>query len=160
MKKILVIADSHGAKQLVSKAIAEAGECDMLIHLGDHCGDTVDCGFSGEIVTVRGNCDTDQDVPISELVNIGGKRIFITHGNKFLVKLDMTRLNLAAREYNCDAALFGHTHCAYKEYENNILMFNPGSLALPNTGGKSYGILEISENGIEAKIVALGGSGR
>ena len=60
----------------------------------------------------------------------------------------------AAREHRAQVALFGHTHLAREDYEDGLYLMNPGRL-----GGweASYGILDITPQGIVTNVVRLEG---
>jgi putative phosphoesterase len=53
-----------------------------------------------------------------------------------------------ARDRQCRAALFGHTHRAFCEEKEGILLFNPGSVSLPVGAGPTFGLLDISKEGV------------
>ena len=53
----------------------------------------------------------------------------------------------AAKENNCNIALFGHTHEKYYSYEDGLHLFNPGSIG-SGYGGASYGVINITDKGI------------
>ncbi len=62
---------------------------------------------------------------------------------------------LAARENNAQIAVFGHTHVAHCVYEQGVYLLNPGSASSPRAGRASYGIVDITPNGIVPFIVEL-----
>ena len=66
------------------------------------------CGC--EISFVKGNCDYYADNPVSDVLEIGANRIFITHGHHYGVNFGIDRLCYAAKENQCNIAMYGHTH--------------------------------------------------
>jgi putative phosphoesterase len=82
---------------------------------------------------------------------LGGKRFFFTHGHVYDVKYGLYRLDLAAREYQADIALFGHTHVPYEEYADGLYLFNPGSLG----HGGTYGYVDVVGGGVVTNVVTL-----
>ncbi len=110
---------------------------------------------------VRGNCDAlsgfdDPDAPTERLIELGGKRIFITHGHTLSAKHGIGRLAAEAERCGADMAMFGHTHEPMEEYimrdgnENSaekknkgIYLFNPGSIGY----GGTWGIVTLTSRG-------------
>ena len=81
--KILVLSDTHGDTDAIRLALA-AEAPDLLIHLGDCCGD-VTYALIGEapvaLLQVRGNCDYGVQMPAELEPELGGKRFFLLHGH-------------------------------------------------------------------------------
>lgn len=147
--KILVMSDSHSSLSFMRKCVS-AVKPDALIHLGDYYED-------GQIIAqenphlrmhqVPGNCDMYRYVgnqPPILCYDIGGVRMYLTHGHKHNVKLTLTRLLSDARANGAQAVLYGHTHQADCHREDDGLwVLNPGSCGYY---GGSVGILQ-TENG-------------
>lgn len=145
--KILVFSDSHRALGNMYDAIA-AEQPDQILHLGDHYEDAEDLRAvyaSTAIQYVAGNCDYAYDVPTELTLCIGGVRIFMTHGHRYWVKSDVSRLLAAAKAQKADVALFGHTHIPYLETINGVTLLNPGASGFAN-GKTGYGLITI-QNG-------------
>ena len=148
--KLLVISDTHrnidNAVSLINKL-----KPDYVLHLGDVCEDAKRlCDIFPKLIvlSVIGNNDYSlmyPDFPLERVFEIGGKKIFMCHGHKYRVKLGIYSLLLRAKELNADIALFGHTHEKLLEKEDGIIILNPGST-------RSYGIIEINDEKIDAKI--------
>jgi len=155
--KILVFSDSHRHNAKMEHVIGTQGEgVGCILHLGDCCADAK---LMSQVFPeyrfewVRGNCDYSAD-PYDKLIAFCGKKIFITHGHKYHVKLDYQRILYAALERGADACFFGHSHYPAIFYEKGILFMNPGSISEPRgTPLPSYGVAGISESGVEGKIV-------
>ena len=106
-----------------------------------------------KIIAVRGNCDFGAKYPDVQNVEVGGKKIFVTHGHLFQVKFTPYNLICAARENKADIVCFGHTHCAMNEYEDGLYIMNPGSC---HGYCASYGYIDITDKGdIVTNIVRL-----
>lgn len=130
MTKILILSDSHGHVAAIESAVRRT-EPDVIVFLGDCVEDVEEArkSFSGiPVRAVRGNCDPRSDAPESLVLDIEGARIFAAHGHAQGVKMSLLRLALAAGEAGCSAALFGHTHCAYKGEYDGVRLYNPGAL--------------------------------
>ena len=155
MENILVLSDIHGGVRHAVEVAATHKHIKTVIYLGDGCRhlDTLRNEMSdAAFVAVMGNCDTFLDgVSETELVlEIEGHRIFICHGHTRFVKSGAGALLRAAKEKNCDIALFGHTHVVHEEYdsESGIYLFNPGSIGNTRDGRYTYGILSLDKKNV------------
>ena len=140
--KVIVFSDSHGVTGPMREAAQLHSDAELFLYLGDGCRDFEkmcgELGLSG--LCVRGNCDLAAfDVPTVRTEEVGGCRIFLTHGHEFGVKYTMGELISAGKEQGADLILFGHTHKAYCGYEEGIYLMNPGSVGFSS----SYGIVQI-----------------
>lgn len=151
MKKILVLSDSHGYVNNMIEAVKRV-KPDMILHLGDVLVDVKDLeGYFPKILveSVPGNCDCTM-ASTERILEIEGKRILICHGHTYQVKSTYLNLQYAAMEKEVDVALFGHTHKAFYQNHNGVIMMNPGSIGCPPYGiPPSYGILELDEDSDE-----------
>lgn len=98
------------------------------------------------IIAVRGNCDSDVDVTVSEfdLTNsavlfLGDKRVHASHGDKYDID------HLPAGEY--DLVLYGHYHTGFIRKKEGVIVANPGSTSLPK-GGTERSFLLLDETSI------------
>lgn len=150
MKKVLVISDTHGFHENLKKAVAKEKPFDRVLHLGDTEGyDPVITEIVGApIDIVAGNCDWASAQPEEKIVSIGGVRIMLTHGHEYYVTTGMEVLLHRAAVSECQALLFGHTHCPYQKVYQGVLVANPGSISRPRQIGyePSYGILTIGDD--------------
>lgn len=156
--RVGVLSDTHGAVKEATRALQCMGEINALVHAGDFYVDALYLRsvFEGPVYAVAGNCDSHSGGPEELTVTLEGHRIFITHGHLFRVKHGLQGLFYKAREIGAEAVVFGHTHIPLNLWENSILFFNPGSIYNPQPGHTAgYGILEINENGIKGKLLAL-----
>ena len=148
MKRIGIISDSHHSKENLIKVSSKLKDVDMILHLGDNIEDCdILASILGvEVYGVLGNCDEGKDGLKEQIINVEGKKIFMTHGHKYNVKHSLNRLFYKALEIKADIVLFGHSHYALHAVEDNMIFFNPGSITSPRGSvDKSYGILEIDE---------------
>ena len=145
--KILVLSDSHAALSFMRRCI-DAVQPDAVIHLGDHYDDGT--AMAEEYPQIRfyqvpGNCDAHRCFipdPETRLETLGGVCILMTHGHRHHVKQTLIRLLADARVSRADAVLFGHTHSAYCQLEEDGLwVLNPGSCGY---FGGSAGLLEVN----------------
>lgn len=157
--KILVLSDTHIPRVAADlpEGIYEAiRDVEMIIHAGDF----VEKDLLDKLKTlkdtraVHGNMDTPylQDhLNDKEIIQVKNFKIGLIHG--YGAPNDI--VDTVRREFtNVDAIIFGHSHSPMNETRDGVLFFNPGSptdkvFATVN----SYGILEVSDKGIEARII-------
>lgn len=149
--KILVVSDSHGRTYNFSKVMDKVGPIDMLFHLGDVEGTEEDIEILADCPTymVSGNNDFFSDLEREKVVEINQYRIFMAHGHRYGVSHSLNSIIEAAKEYDCNIIMFGHTHIPLIEYREGIHVINPGSITLPRQDGHkpSYIIMEIDRFG-------------
>lgn len=146
--RIAIVSDTHEQWQPMQEGIMQEGKFDHLIFLGDHAvdGQKLADALHLPATIVRGNCDYNDRSPGEVVLDMAGVKILVCHGHQYNVKEELGYLHYRAKELAVDVALFGHTHNAYYE-EEDIILINPG------TGGKSkfinndctWGILTIEE---------------
>lgn len=158
--KILVLSDSHGTLYYAKKAINNNPDVDVIMHLGDFLRDAkkLRANFPGKIFEIiPGNCDfATDDCPAEKILEYEGKRILITHGHNYFVKTDFAKLCRIAIEKKIDLILVGHTHVAEIVEFEGFKLVNPGSISFPRTNAsKSYSLIEINENIMNAKLMFL-----
>lgn len=150
---ILAISDTHGSDKTIANLLRKyKNMVSDAIHLGDHARDMTRFAdkYSGDIIFHVTNGNTDPQVPAykERVIEISGKRIFITHGHLYDVKANTNRLVYKANELGVDACLFGHSHAPTLFTQDDIVFLNPGSPAHPREGTKKgYGLITISEDG-------------
>lgn len=147
--KVVIISDSHGnVSKFKDIIILEKPE--VVIWTGDCSSDAeIESYIYSDIkfYIVRGNCDLyDTKFNDEEIIEIEGKKIFLTHGHLYEVKRNILKLEKEAEIKKVDVVCFGHTHQPYLELKNSIYYFNPGALK----DGR-YGTLEIKNKKIELK---------
>ena len=145
--KILVFSDSHGRRDLIDRALEQHPDRDMLIHAGDGYDDVSPID-APTVVRVPGNCDRSVDAEDHIVLEAGGVRILVTHGNLQRVSYGTKKLEALAKELGCCVAVFGHTHHAVCTVKNGVLLLNPGTCSRSRSVDHyiSYAELE-TENG-------------
>lgn len=147
--RIGLISDTHGNTAAIDQAVKLAGEIDLWLHAGDmiHDAEYLDMVYDANVVNVAGNCDWgSSSAPEEKVVEAEGHRIFLTHGHIYGVKGSPYGMVQAAADNGADIAVFGHSHVAFRERADGILLINPGSLAYPRDGGgQSFMVLELHE---------------
>lgn len=145
--RILVFSDSHKNISACISVVENIIGVDMIIHAGDHASDAAwiqKCFPDIPVKYVSGNCDP-AIAPLEMIIEAENKRIYLTHGHLHSVKSqeDYHSLITAAKDKNCDCAVFGHTHKSECFASDGLTVLNPGSIKSSGT----YGVIEI-ENGI------------
>ena len=151
--RILVVSDTHRDGSSLRRAIMSQPEAEAVIHLGDGAEEAEEAklDFPGKMFyLVRGNCDWGCTLPTEGLAELGGKRIFYTHGYTYRVKYGSYEAVSAARSEKADILLFGHTHEPFTSYEDGLYIMNPGSL---HGSLGTYGTIDITPAGIVLNIV-------
>ena len=149
--RVLVVSDTHGRHANLDRALNEAGEIDVFIHLGDVEGgeDYMNAVIGCEKHIVRGNNDFFCDLPREEEFYLGGYKVFITHGHAYYVSLDPEYIWQEGQARKADIVMYGHTHRPFFEQKDGITLLNPGSLSFPRQEGRkgSYMMIEIDGSG-------------
>ena len=110
--KLLVFSDSHGMPLYMRETLEKHRDVDAVIFLGDGQNDfqMMRALFPNiAFYSVRGNCDLGcADVPVREILDLDGAKIFCTHGHLYHVKSGLYTVVCAAREAGANLLLFGH----------------------------------------------------
>lgn len=150
MKKILVLSDTHGSKELLRRILMDESDADALIFLGDGEDDlsVVESMCPRmPVYAVRGNCDFSSNLPIDGLLPIEGVLFYYTHGHIHDVKYGLDNMEEAVRSRGADVGLFGHTHHPILKKCGDVTLFNPGSAGHAYSGNESYGVITLSGGG-------------
>ncbi len=146
MIKILVISDSHRNFKTIEEIVnLENPNC--FIFCGDILKDISNLNFNGQIYAVKGNRDFKSKESSEKVVEINGKRLFITHGDKYNVKGNLNKLKTRVTDLKCDVVCYGHTHKQKLDVINNITYLNAGFAKLGE-----YAIIEIGDNAVNVKL--------
>ena len=89
-----------------------------------------------------------------KIIETPAGRILVTHGHMESVKYSLQNLLYLAREQNCIAVCYGHTHQAANEEADGIRLINPGSTTKPRDGSRgSCAIIVATEKAFSASVV-------
>ncbi|MCX5680212.1 MAG: metallophosphoesterase family protein [Candidatus Omnitrophica bacterium] len=159
--RIVVLSDTHmprTAQDLPAGVYEEIEKSDMIVHAGDF----VEIEILNKLRKLRptkavfGNMDSQairDELKQKEIVEIGRFKIGLVHGYGAPAGLVDT---VASEFAGVDAIIFGHTHSPVNMSKDGVLFFNPGSptdTVFAKTN--SFGILEITDDMIRAKLVKL-----
>lgn len=153
--RILVTSDTHGDAASLRRAILAQPKAEMVIHLGDGQEDVDSVRFSfpeKTFLQVKGNCDWGSALPAIGEYEVGGVKLFYTHGHVYGVKSGDCQILSEARSRKANIVLFGHTHNPREDYEDGLYIMNPGRLS---GWEPTYGAIDITEQGIVLNILRL-----
>jgi len=162
--RIGVISDTH-IPDRAAKIPAQVLEAFRGVDLILHAGDLVDSDVLTELKTVckdvravRGNMDhphVQQSLPEKQVIDMENHRIGMVHGHGAPNRL-IELVSKIFEKDKVDIIIFGHSHSPVNEKREGILYFNPGSptekIFSPYN---SYGILEITPEKVEARIIKI-----
>lgn len=151
--KVVVVSDSHGKNSRLEEILRLEPDADCYLHCGDI--ETSE-GEYPMYQTVMGNNDYFCSYPEKLVLSLGEHRVLVMHGNQFPYMRRIERMSAYAKNEGCDIFCFGHTHVAYLEEVDGVMMINPGSLWRSRDGrGPSYAIIELNGAHIQAEIKFL-----
>jgi hypothetical protein len=161
--KIGVISDTHIPQQadnLHQELVDELAKFDFIIHAGDFedINTLKSLQRINRVIAVSGNMDSKEikdKLKQKEIINVDHHKIGVIHGWGDPHKIAKTVL----QEFKNDGVqcvVFGHSHQAFNEIIDGVLMFNPGSPTdTIYAHFKSYGVLETHPTGIKGEIIRL-----
>lgn len=149
--RVLICSDTHRRHENYIKVVENEGPFELVIHCGDTEGGEYLISEAAQChcEIVLGNNDFFSRLPVEAIFQLGGKKVWVTHGHNYCVSLDTAMIKEEAAAKGVDVVMFGHTHKPLIE-EGEVLCINPGSLSCPRQAGRrpSYIILDIDENDI------------
>lgn len=161
MTRALILSDIHGMegdlRWMLEETWKMTGKIDAYLFLGDGVDDFARAeGFirrrdeNAMMYAVRGNNDfCCQNEPYHRVVELGGIRVYMTHGHLERVKMTRTYLCERAREEGCAIALYGHTHEA--DMQTGVpMLINPGAVCL-----EKMALLEVEDGRPRVKMLVF-----
>ncbi|MHA1525475.1 MAG: metallophosphoesterase [Promethearchaeota archaeon] len=167
--KLAVISDTHDHKDNILKAVSIMNErkVDALIHCGDYVAPFVKRWFDGlndnikeNFFGVFGNNDGERVFLVKNLGQIcdivgmeinkdfDGKKVYAAH------MPTQKTIDAIAKSGQYDIILTGHTHnMINKEYENGVLVVNPGEACGYLTGKSTFAIIDTDK--MKAEIIEI-----
>ena len=160
MTRVGIFSDSHRDCRSLGLLLDKMGYIDAACFLGDVASDAA---YLREVLAamphepplyaVRGNNDLTSALPDELVVELGGKRAYLTHGH---MRCGPMSLVYKAQENHAQIALFGHTHIPFCETVQGVLLLNPGSAGRYCRGGEPRAsVLEIDAERLRALDVTL-----
>ncbi len=156
--RVIVVSDTHRQIDSFIDKVRTMDKPDLILHLGDNTidGDKIQEELGVSVIQVKGNGDFSSTYKEDELIEIRGKKIFLTHGHRYRVNYSNDTLYYKGLELGADLVLYGHTHIPEIIQEENMLIMNPGSPSSPRGRDMkpTFGLLEITDK-IIASIIDL-----
>ena len=166
--RIGLISDTHipaDAKILPPHVTEAFSNLDLIIHGGDIYLSSVldELEKIAPVIAALGNDDgnsmDDHRVKKSHVVRINGLSLGVTHRGYYPGPSELSFEQIMFREFTkkVDILVFGDTHLPMVAKKDDVLLVNPGSPTVPRGlyALGSVGILEITDNNIEASIIQL-----
>jgi putative phosphoesterase len=154
--KVLIISDTHRHANDYFKLLKKIAPMDLVIHCGDVEGQETELEAVTEeishcsIAMVAGNNDVFSDLRKELTIELGGHRIWVTHGHNYYVSMGNEFIKQEAKARGYDIVLYGHTHRpVIDDRDAEIIAVNPGSISYPRQEGRlpSYAVMTIEEDG-------------
>ncbi len=158
--RIIVLSDTHSSP-LPAALIRDIRSADMIVHAGDFSDLEVYRQLKAmkDIRAVHGNMDgaaLHDALPKQTVFECEGVRVGLVHGDGS-PKGTAARLGRLFKGQDVQVVVFGHSHEPYNEMVDGVLFFNPGSPTdTIRSPYLSYGVLELKDGKVKAKIVRLG----
>ncbi len=155
MKKLVVLSDTHGNKNVAQQIYGLANDNDYVVHLGDGATDMRELRalFPEKVYACAGNCDLFTPLPDEGELEVEQVRILYCHGHRYGVKTSLDILAHVARLRDCQLVLYGHTHEARIDEIDGVMLVNPGSMRFAPGKGGSYCYLVINKKEFTPVIV-------
>jgi putative phosphoesterase len=159
--RVLALSDTHiprAAHDLPDRVYAEIGNVDIILHAGDFVESEILYRLRGlkKTYAVHGNMDTQElrrVLKYKEIIQVGKFKIGLIHG--YGPPRDIIE-TVKSEFTDVDAIVFGHSHSAVNIVKDGVLFLNPGSPTdTVFASKKTYGIIEITDNDLQGKIVTL-----
>ena len=162
--KLLAFSDSHGYNKLMGDIInIFRDEAEAVLFMGDCVDDFADFQYifpKKQFLYVIGNCDMNYSEPAGRLVDMAGKKIFMTHGDRFGVKSGHKKILQEVKKLGADICLHGHSHEPAIFSDGGVYIMSPGSISLPrSTKYPTFGIIDIENGKISLKIIEVSENG-
>lgn len=146
--KVLIVSDTH-RKNDTYLNLLELHKPDMVIHCGDAEGaeylltEAADC----PVHIVLGNNDFFSELPRELELEVGGYKVWVTHGHNYYVSMGNENIKREAVARGADIVCYGHTHRPVIDWDDEVVALNPGSLSYPRQENRrpSYIIMEIDK---------------
>jgi len=132
---------------------------DLIIHAGDFTSIRAKRELEkiAPVLAVQGNMDraNNLDLPKSIKKNIDGIEIGVKHGEVY-PKGDTQQLYYIAKELDVEVLISGHTHQAFIEKIDDVLLLNPGSPTVPRLTDPTVMLMTIENGEIDVEIKKIG----
>ena len=164
MKRLVVIADTHGNTDGVRESLQAAGEVSTLVHLGDGVldGSRVAEDLGMDFQGVRGNEDWGVNLPERLVVAWEGWKFVLIHGHQWDINPYQPKdvweghlgsLAKTARSCGAHGLFFGHTHRCHLEQGGDVLLANPGDQYIGSSRPLTFALVEANSSHLRVCIM-------
>jgi len=157
-----LISDTHipDREDKLPITILEAfKDVELIIHAGDLISIEVkeELEKIAPVLAVQGNMDRTYniDLPKSLTKTIEDVKIGVNHGEVY-PRGDTQQLYYIARELDVEVLISGHTHQAFIEQIDEILLLNPGSPTVPRLTDPTVMLMTIEKEKIDVEVKKIG----
>lgn len=161
--RIAIFSDTHGNRKDMREALARFAPLELIVHLGDGVRDGIEVAREAAIPFrgVCGNEDYGADLPVTDLVEVEGRRLLLTHGHhmninpyhpKEVWRRDLREMAVWAKGKGAEALLFGHAHVPVLQREKGIVLCNPGDQYVGSAAGASFALVEAGAAALRFRI--------
>lgn len=148
--RVLIVSDSHLSPNL--DEIYDYEQPDYALHAGDSQLLANDKNILNYNIVVKGNCDYEKKYPNFQTIKILNQTILVTHGHLYHVGYEFKILIKLAIDNSANIAIYGHLHEVNDNYQQGVLLINPGSVAQSRSKYPvTYMILDLVNNQINLK---------
>lgn len=157
-----LISDTHipdRAEKVPVTVLETFKNVELIIHAGDLTSIEVkeELEKIAPVLAVKGNMDRKHglDLPESIVKTIDGIKIGVKHGEIY-PKGDTQQLYYIAKELDAEVLISGHTHQAFIEQLDDVLLLNPGSPTAPRLTDPTVMLMTIEEGEVDVEIKKIG----
>ena len=128
---VLVVSDSHGILNNLTRIIEREKKCQTVFFLGDGARDIDSCKVrypDRRFVCVKGNNDWGSEEETEAYQYIEKNTVIAVHGHLFGVRYGLSELAAKAESVRANVAFYGHTHIADTAFIRGICLVNPGAV--------------------------------
>jgi len=157
-----LISDTHipeRAEKIPVTILKAFKNVELIIHAGDLTSIEVKKELEkiAPVLAVQGNMDRKKnlDLPKSLTKTIEGVKIGVKHG-EIHPKGDTQQLYYIAKELDAEVLISGHTHQAFIEQLDDVLLLNPGSPTVPRLTDPTVMLMSVEKGKIDVEIKKIG----
>lgn len=157
-----VISDTHipdRANEIPQAVFDLFSGVDMILHAGDITDAQVleDLSQIAPTKCVQGNMDRAYGikVPRREVITVEKINIGLDHGEVY-PRGDTQQLKYIAMEMDVEVLISGHTHWAFIEKVEDVILLNPGSPTVPRLSDPSVMLVTVKNGKLDAEIKKIG----
>lgn len=140
--KIVLTSDIHGSREIIEKIINTHPDANLYLDAGDS---ELSPYLLRPLISVKGNCDYNDDLLKSLLISTPYGKLYIQHRPTIPYEV--------LQNEEIMIIVNGHTHIPSIRKIKNVYFLNPGSVTYPrskNVG--TYMVLDISIDGVKIDL--------